>query len=936
MRKSFLAVLGGVALLWATPLYAQRTTGGIVGTVKDASGAVLPGVTVSLTGPTVVGTQTATTNEDGFYRLVNLPPGAYDLSYGLSGFKTVARRGLRVNVGLTLEENASLEVSQREEQVEVVAEAPVVDTQSSEVGANYDRNWVENAPLRRFSFLDLVAAAPGSQQVEDGSGRTMVYGSSYDENSFQLDGVDITENYFNEYQAEPNTDAIEEVEVLSLGAPAEYGNLAGAVYNIVTRQGSNEFHGDLNFFLQTDGLTDNNSDGLINPDGTFLNACSDGVGRCPWTRDKYHDFTAQLGGPIVKDKLWFFASYQYQRDSQADLGAPLDDPLSFKRYYDDRYMVKLNWQISPRHKLVGTFNYDKKSTDNGVDVGEAPSTAWTRRSNTPTPGLGYTGVLSDKTVVEVRYSGFYGDVTGLPTDPNQPKDLPRFYDLDTATISGGHYYWYELEPRRTTATAKVSHLADDFLGSSHDFRFGVQYSDAVARGLYGYNDFVYAYSQTYPDYGFGYERQPFSYSGNSRNLGVFFDDTIRLNDRLTFNVGLRYDHNKAYSAEQDELDANGQPTGNSFPRTDLYTWTNFSPRLGFNLKLTGDGKTVLKGHWGRYHRSIATGEYANVIGPNVKPTFSGTFDFGTNAFDPDSLVFFEGNSNLGVDPDYKSPRTDQFIVSLERELAPGIGANVNYIHKKGRDYAAWQEIAGTYVEVPFTDDLGDNPTGQTFPVFQLTSDPEARQFRISNPPGVGSDVDAVEFGVLKRKTGKWMLNASATWLRATGRLTDSISGATLESRGGLQFRDFGKNPNNFVNTDGRLTLDVTWAFKVQAVYDLPAGFMVSANFVNHDGAHMVRRANARSTTDIPESPNILLQKRGTFGRLPDVSLFDMRLQKDFKFDKVNVSLFVDALNLLNEDAVEGVQSTIVTSSVFNYPFDPVDPRRFMLGAKLRF
>jgi len=121
------------------------------------------------------------------------------------------------------------------------------------------------------------------------------------------------------------------------------------------------------------------------------------------------------------------------------------------------------------------------------------------------------------------------------------------------------------------------------------------------------------------------------------------------------------------------------------------------------------------------------------------------------------------------------------------------------------------------------------------------------------------------------------------------------------------------------------------------VYDLPAGFMVSANFVNHDGAHRVRRASARSVTDIPESPNILLQKRGTFGRLPDVSLLDMRLQKDFKLkDNVRFSVFVDALNLLNEDAYEGVQSTIVTSSVFNYPFDPVDPRRFMLGAKLRF
>ena len=934
MRNRVLGAMA-LALLAVTPLFAQRTTGSIVGTVRDESGGVLPSVAVSLVGPTIVGTQTTTTNEDGFYRLQNLPPGAYDLTFTLSGFRTVTNKGLRVGVGATVEENASLAVSQLAEELTITAEAPVVDTQSNEVGTNYGRDWVENAPLRRFSFLDLAAHAPGSQQVEDGSGRTMVYGSSYDENSFQLDGVDITENFFNEYSAEPNTDAIEEVEVLSLGAPAEYGNLTGAVYNVVTRQGTNEFHGDLNFFLQTDGLTGNNSEGLVNPDGSFVNACGDGQ-RCPWTRDKYHDFTAQLGGPILKDKLWFFASYQYQRDAQSDVGVLPDNPLAFKRYYDDRYFFKLNWQVNPGHKVVGTFHYDEKNTDNGLDIGSAPTTAWTRRSNTPTPGVAYTGVLSNKTVLEVRYSGFYGEVSGLPTDPDQPRDLPRFYDFDTAQISGGHYYWYETEPRRTTVTAKVSHLADQFLGASHDFRFGVQYSDAVARGLYGYNDFVYTYNYNGIRYGYGYERQPFSYSGNSRNLGVFLDDTVRVNDRLSFNLGLRYDHNKAYSAEQEELDEFANPTGNRFPRTDLYTWKHWSPRLGFNLKLTADGKTVLKGHWGQYHRSIATGEYANVIGPNVKATFSGTgYDFETGRFA--ELTFFEGNTNLGVSPDYQSPRTDQYILSLERELFRGFGGYVNYVHKRGRDYAAWQDIAGTYVQVPFVDNLGENPTGQTLQVFQLVSDPGERQFRISNPPGVGSDVDAVGFGLLKRMTGKWSLNASATWLRATGRLTDSISGTTLQSRGGLQFRDFGKNPNHFVETDGRLTLDVAWAFKVQGMYQLPAGFLVSASFSNHDGAHRVRRGTVGDITQIPEGTTILLQKRGTFGRLPDVSLLDVRLQKDFNLgSKARFSVFADGLNLLNNDAYEGVQSTLATSSVFNWPFDPVDPRRVMLGAKLRF
>lgn len=142
-----LALLAGLG----APALAQRTTGSVSGTVKDATGAALPGVTVSVSGPNIVGVQTAVTNEQGFYRLLNLPPGEYQISYGLGGFKTVVRKGARVGLGTNLEESPSLEVSQLEESIDVVGEATVVDTTSNEVGANYDRNWVENAPLRRYT-----------------------------------------------------------------------------------------------------------------------------------------------------------------------------------------------------------------------------------------------------------------------------------------------------------------------------------------------------------------------------------------------------------------------------------------------------------------------------------------------------------------------------------------------------------------------------------------------------------------------------------------------------------------------------------------------------------------------------------------------------------------------------------------------------------------
>jgi len=953
MRKSLLLILGAFLAVTPASLLAQRTTGSITGTVKDATGGTMAGVTVTVSGPNIVGTQTAVTSEHGFYRFLNLPPGDYQLSFSRTGFKTVTRRGIRVSVGGILEQNVALDVSQLQESVEVIGASSVVDTTSNEVGSNYDRNWVENAPIRRYSFFDLVAAAPGSLQGGDSTttggisaARTMVYGSSYDENSFQVDGVEITDNYFNEALAEPNVDAIEEVEVLSLGAPAEYGNLTGAVYNIVTRQGTNEFHGDVGFYLQTDGLTSDNTKDIINPDGTFLNTCPDGETRCPWTRDKFTDFTAQLGGPIVKDKLWFFASYGNQRDYFREIGVDPSDPLTTVRNRGDRYFFKLNWQINPKHKVVGTFHLDDKEDDGGTSLDSAPSTAITRTQRTPTPGLGYTGVLSDRTVVEVRYSGFYGDVTERPADPAQPRDLPRFYDIDTGFISGGHYYWYDLTPKRTTLTGKISHLADDFLGASHDFRFGVQYSSAVAGGLVSYNDLIYSYTQTYPGYGYGLTYTPFSYSGNTRAIGVYLDDTVRVSDRLSVNLGLRYDYQRAFAAAQDQLDESGNPTGVHFPETDFFTWKNVSPRVGFNWKVTPDGRTVLKGHYGRYHRAVATGEYANVMGPSKPPVYAGPYDIPSGTFG--DLTLSSSNENLGVDPNYESPYTDQFIASLERELTRGFGAQLNYVYKRGRKYAAWQDITGEYVRVPYVDENDyslDHPTGRTIELFQLVSDPAERLFRITNPPDFNTDIHAVSLGLFKRMSNNWQLTASATWLRATGSLQEGQGGAGEEGsgvgiiqRGGLQFRSFGRDPNQYVNVDGRLKSDVTWQFKVQLVYKLPAGFLVSANFSNRDGAHLVRRTRAlRDITLVPENRPILLQPRGENGRLRDVTILDFRLQKDFKLGgSVHLSVFADTLNLLNGNATQGVVTSLVEASTYLYPLQPLIPRRVMLGAKLKF
>jgi hypothetical protein len=748
----------------------------------------------------------------------------------------------------------------------------------------------------------------------------IVYGSARDDNSYQLDGTDITDAFFGQALATPNTDAIEEIEILSLGAPAEYGSIQGAVFNIVTKQGSNTFHGDANFYYQSDGLTGSNT----------TEEDDDGF---PFHRDSSPEITGQLGGPITQDKAWFFASFQYQRDASAPVGV---DP-SFGTTVDERkrFLGKVNVQLNPEHRLVGTFHIDRITDDYTPDPDSSPSTYVSKKNNTPTPGVGYTGLFGANTVLDARYSGFYGDVDLGPADPQYPRTATRFYNLDTGQITGGHYYFYILDVSKTTVNGKLSHFADDFLGGSHDFKFGIQFGHAASGGVYGLNDFVLYTGAGADRYGYGYEYQPFSYGGNTRSLGLFADDSFQIGDRLTLNLGLRFDTSHAYSPEQPGLNEDLTETGVVFPSQDHFTWNTVSPRLGFNVKLTGDGKTVFKGHWGRYHRTITTGDFSNVVGPSIPPIYYGTnFDFAADDFD-DLELLRDPSENLSLDDDLKSPYTDQFILSVDRELSTDLGLSLIYVNKRGRDFAAWRDLTGVYTQVPYVDSVGAEPTGQTITVFKLVSDVADRSFLMTNSDQMKTDVNAFTAQVTKRMSSNWQLTSSLTYLKSEGRLSLSGSDATSQ-RSGLQFNSFGQNPNDFVNTEGLLNGDRTWTFKTQLVYQMPLDFLVGLNFQYSDGVPRIRRVAINSVTGI--STRILTSPRGEVGRYPSQSLLDIRVQKDFVLDDrgTRIGFFADALNLLNDDANEGVRSSLAASSVYKLPTTFIFPRRFQVGAKFTF
>jgi outer membrane receptor protein involved in Fe transport len=901
---------------------AQVTTGSIFGVVTDESGAVLPGVTVTLASTAVPGSPTEVTSENGSYRFPALPPGTYTLSFELQGFATLNRDRVALPLASNVEINVQMKVGGVAETVTVTGESPVVDTTSTEVSTNYNREWVQNAPVPRFTFFDLINAAPGVSASNSTGGQTSTsYGAGTTDSSYMLDGTDFTAPSIGTSWPWPNTDAIEEVEVLSLGATAEYGNLMGAVFNIVTRQGSNTFHGDANYYFQSDGLTGRNT--------TIAEECA-GVDDCPadglpYHREKYNDATIQLGGPVIKDRFWFFGSFQYQQDYQSLAGTPPEFPGRFK---SKRVFFKLNYQLNNNNKVQFQYHDDFYDIPDTGSASTAPSARLLESGHNPSPGVVYTSVLTNKTVFEARYSGFYGNDHGAPLFGG-PKIAPHYYDLDTGLISGGIYAWYDGSNWKTGASAKVTHYADRFIGGSHDIKLGVQYNSGGSDYAYGYNDYIYTYGGV-PAY--GYTQLPFGSGAVMKGIGIYVDDTMRVGSRLTLNLGLRYDYSKGEYESKPVFDRNGNETGaHTAAVNKVFDWNSVSPRVGVTWKLNETGKTVLKGHYGRYYRGIVTGEFDGASpAVSAKFGFAGTYDDAGNPLD---TFLVSDNTNLKVDPGFGNPYTDQFIMGVQQELRPGLGLTATYIYKRGEHQGGWQDTRGVYTPATYVDSEGADATGQPITVQQLLSSQDQRLFLLTNPSGMFSRYKGLDIQLEKRLANNWQATFGLTFSKANGRLGSSRGGPA--GGAGSTAGEFGQNPNDFINTDGLLTLDRPVILKTQMVYELPLGFTVAGNYQHQTGRPWGRQVRVSDVTGFETT--IFGEKLSGDRRTSGLDMLDVRIEKHFETGHgSNVAFFGDILNLTNSSSYEDIVTRLGTASNFGVPTRFIYPRRLMLGAKFRF
>ena len=305
---------------------AQVVQGGIRGIVSDETAGVLIGVTVETESPARIGAPAVTvTNNMGLYRFEGIPVGIYTVTFTLPGFTTIRRENVDVPMGRTVQLNMTLPVAGAQETVTVTAASPVIDTVHADYSTNFAQELVKNIPTTRDAYFDVVTSIPGvKHQASANITNFSIYGSNTDQNSYQYDGVDVSSVGSGGPWDYPNYDMIQEIEVLSVGASAEFTGFQGGVINIVTKSGSNRFSGGVGYYFVDDWMVGNNT-----PEEEF-----------PPQTDYRRDLSYEIGGPIIKDRLWFFHSFEYIGARGVPIGVELIPE------------VPHDWQAIPQFKIT--------------------------------------------------------------------------------------------------------------------------------------------------------------------------------------------------------------------------------------------------------------------------------------------------------------------------------------------------------------------------------------------------------------------------------------------------------------------------------------------------------------------------------------------------------------------------------------------------------
>lgn len=921
-RPQRLSLLATACILLSRVVLAQGLTGALIGSVKDGQGGVLLGAVVRVTSPALILRQlTTTTSEKGQLRFPALPPGSYALDVEMPGFATYHEVDIRIGAGGTIERTVVLELAGVAESIAVQGAGSRIEARGSGFEARFGPEYLRAIPTGRFSLFDFIRAAPGISPTSPAGATTSTVsvtsvsalGSGVNENQFLIDGTNFTCPCSGLARAEPGVDFIQEVQVQSVGASAEFGNLQGAVINVVTRHGGDTLQYDASYYAQTAGLT---SQPVVRP---VLSGSQPTSG---YTRSRYRDFTTNLGGPVLRDRLWFFGGYQYLRDYDSQPGA---DPKLPRTYEQDKMFAKLTWQLSPSMQLMQSFHQEFWVNPPPPTI-TTPFEATTRnRASVPAITFGhFTHTLSANTVWDARVGRFAVSEERPPSTGDVA--IASRTDRITGVTTGAPQSFGERMYFRTTAKATISHYQTGLFGADHQWKFGGSFE----RGEATHTTIIPTGTRFLDNNGQPFQsisRDPSPDGGQSMTTSAFASDAITVGDRLTLNLGVRFDHSRAISQDVHALDSQGRETEAIVAGLGtLYTWNIVSPRLGVTMKLSPDGRTILRASYGRFSQGVLTGEYGN-FHPGVTPITTAQFDPATGGYTRIVSVV-DPKTQLRLDPGIRAPYSDEYSVGVDREISRQLAATIAYVRKEGADFIGYEEVGGQYSQ-----QTRPLPDGGTVPVLVLVNATADRRFLQTNPAGYSLKYNGLVTTIEKRRSQGWQAFGSYTFSRAEGLQVSSGTVASGEQLSTLTSSGtFGQDPNNLTNARGRLANDRPHMFRIMGSVDVPrTGFVVAANFQHFSGKPWA----ATTRVSLPQGDQrILLEPPGS-RRLSSQSLLDLRVSRSLRFRGVaRVELLVDVLNLLNDTAEEALATDNLFAPTFGQATVFMNPRRVMVSARL--
>jgi hypothetical protein len=935
------------------PAAAQEQTGSITGTVKDSSGAVLPGVTVeamSLTTGAVAAT--ATSDANGVFRFNNLRPGKYDVTGRLQGFTPAQVKSIDLRLGQILTADLALSVGGVTETVSVTAESPLIDTKQGARQTSIKDEQIALLPKGR-DYTSLVTQVAGAND-EDKLGGISIDGASAGENRFIIDGVETTNLRNGLSGSNLIVDFVEELQVKSSGYTAEYGGALGGVISTVTKSGTNVFHGSAGVQFQGDALaagstTLGGSPGTPTLRTNLTDAFAAEYITYPEDNETRIEPGFALGGPIVKDRLWFFGGYQPAITSierTVDSGTA-QNPSAASSVTDQENRVQYitaNVTAQPtdsiRTRLAYNNSWSKQdgllASLNGLDP---DGTNYSKRSEFPNWSTSgdINWVPSQNLVFGVR--GGYRlqnqhdfNVTEEPRYNWTTTNNIGFLDVPPALQHGTNFTSIPTNNKVTRDKFDRAFVHADGTayfsgGGTHQVKFGVQFDrtgnevlsgesrprvtirwglglaprpgEPVMQGTYGY----YSVRSQLVD-----PVQGFITEGNihSNNIGLFIQDAWTINNRLTVNVGVR--------TEREQVPT--YTTGVDIPEfgVEFGFKDKLAPRVSVAYDLRGDGRTKLFGTWGifydffklelprgsfggdkwlEYYYTLDTFDWPNLLASSgCPPACPGAAirvtDFRHPSFGSDA-----------IDPDLKPMKLQEFSGGIDHELRTNLAVGVHYVHK---------QIDRAIEDTGSLDSAGNEIYVIANPGFNLT------ELAFVNPrtplPKAVRDYDSVELFVDKRLSNNWSLRTSYLWSRLYGNYSglsqSDENGRTSPNVGRLWDYPMMMFDENGQASFGRLPTDRPHQLKGQFIYLFNFGTAVGANQYLASGLPVSREIGIYPPNDLP------VQYYGRFsdGRTDTFSQTDLFVQHEFRLGgEKRLQLSFNVLNLFNQSAAISKHST---------------------------